>query len=120
MAAFVLGVATKTTIMENLNKEGRYILIAYRYGHKDGHSYLVDLCSGIDTAKERAEQEANERGGKYSVSVFAVRSVGDVEEVYEAKCPEHYTQGTISLHQKHEQLKKDIKEGLSALSVLLT
>jgi hypothetical protein len=110
----------KIIIMENLNKEGRYILIAYRYGHKDGHSYLVDLCSGIDTATERADAEAMDRGGKYSVSVFAVRTYGEIEEVYEAKCPEHYTQGTQSLHQAHEQLKKDIKEGLSALSVLLS
>jgi len=77
-----------------LNKDGRYILIAYRYGHKDGYSYLVDICGGIDTASERAEQEANERGGKYSISVFAVRLRGGVEEIYVAKCPKHYTQET--------------------------
>jgi len=84
-----------------LNVSGAYIVIAYRYGHREGHSYLVDICGGIDTAKEAAEKEANERGGKYSVVVFAKRiATGDVEEIYEAKCPEHYTANTSPLISK--------------------
>jgi len=81
-----------------LRIEGAYILLAYRYGHRDGHSYLVDVCGGIDTASERAEEEANERGGKYSVVVFAKnRMTEEIEEIYEAKCPEQYTNSTTPL-----------------------
>lgn len=84
-----------TTGNKSLRVEGAYILIAYRYGHRGGHSYLVDICGGIDTASQRAEEEANERGGKYSVVVFAKHiDTGDIEEIYEARCPEHYTKNT--------------------------
>ncbi len=33
-----------------------YVCVAYRYGHREGHSYVVDICRGIDTAKEVAEK----------------------------------------------------------------
>jgi len=99
-----------------LRAEGSYILIAYRYGHREGHSYLVDLCGGIDTAKERAEEEANERGGKYSVVVFAKhRDTGDMEEIYEAKCPEQYTNGTSPFVSK-----KDADDLLKAAKAILS
>lgn len=72
-----------------LNVSGAYIVIAYRYGHRDGHSYLVDICGGIDTAKEAAEKEANERGGKYSVLVFTKQiNTGDINVVYGANVQE--------------------------------
>lgn len=103
---------TETVKTSNLplRVEGAYILIAYRYGHREGHSYLVDICGGIDTASARAEEEANERGGKYSIVVFAKnRMTEEIEEVYEAKCPEHYTANThlfISKRDHDEQLNK--------------
>lgn len=103
-----------------LNVSGAYICIAYRYGHRDGHSYLVDICGGIDTAKGAAEKEVNERGGKYSVVVFAKRiATGDIEEIYEAKCPEHYTKGIhpfIAKRDHDEQLKKLQDAAKSVLS----
>lgn len=73
---------------ELLRTIGRYVVIAYRFGHREGHSYLVDLCAGIDQAVEVADKEATERGGKYAVVVFAKRrDTGDIDEVYEAKSP---------------------------------
>ena len=72
-----------------------YVCVAYRYGHRESHSYVVDICKGIDTAKEAAEKEVTERGGKYSVVVFGKNNaLNEVEEVYIAHCPEHYTKGT--------------------------
>lgn len=87
--------STKDAGEDALRQSGYYILIAYRYGHREGHSYLVDWCKAIDISKEKAEAEVTERGGKYSVVVFAKSTVtGKFDEVYEAKCPEHYTKGT--------------------------
>lgn len=85
-----------TTQVAEVHPPYNYTLIAYRYGHRDGHSYVFDMCNAIDTAKEIAEKEVTERGGKYSVVVFAKHEKsGIIEEMYEAKCPEHYTRGTV-------------------------
>jgi len=97
----------------SLNEYGQYILIAYRFGSRERHSYLVDVCSGIDTASERAEHEVNERSGKYSVVVFAKRKTGDIEEIYEAKCPKHYYQSIgseISRLAELENENQNLKE----------
>lgn len=76
---------------QELRQSGYYILVAYRWGSRELHSYVVDLCGGIDTAKERAEQETDERGGKYSVAVYAKHAeTGEIEQVYETAIPEHY------------------------------
>lgn len=73
---------------EPLRTIGSYVVIGYRFGHREGHSYLIDLCEGIDQAVEVAEKEATERGGKYAVVVFAKRKdTGDINEVYEVKSP---------------------------------
>ena len=93
----------------SLNEYGQYILIAYRFGSRERHSYLVDICSGIDTASERAEHEVNERGGKYSVVVFAKRKMGDIQEIYEAKCPEIYSSPSPTGDRDCEELKKEVE-----------
>ena len=73
---------------EPLRTIGSYVVIAYRFGHREGHSYLVDLCEGVDKAAEVADKEATKRGGKYAVVVFAKRKdTGYIDEVYEAKSP---------------------------------
>jgi hypothetical protein len=73
---------------EPLRTIGSYVVIGYRFGHIEGHSYLIDLCAGIDEAVIVADKEATERGGKYSVVVFAKRAdTGDIDEVYEAESP---------------------------------
>lgn len=76
---------------QELRQSGYYILVAYRWGSREKHSYIVDLCGGIDTAKERAEHETDECGGKYSVAVYAKHAeTGAIEQVYETEIPEHY------------------------------
>ena len=73
---------------------GSYVLIGYRYGDKEKHSYVIGIYAGIDTAIEKAEEETILRGGKYSVVIYAQREdTGDVEEVYETKIPNQYIQG---------------------------
>lgn len=75
-----------------------YVVIGYRYGHRDGHSYLVDICTGIDTAKESAQKEFEDRSGKYTMVVFSKTKEDGrfIEEVYKIDCPEQYTNGTTS------------------------
>lgn len=68
---------------EPIRQEGYYVLIAYKDGNRDGKSYLVDLCGGIDTAIERAEIEVKNKEWEYSVVVYAKNfQSGEMDEVY--------------------------------------
>lgn len=85
------------TLETELRSIGRYILVAYRWGNRNDHSYVVDLCEGVDTAIDRAEKETDETGGKYAVVVFGKRSdTGEMEEVFETQIPHHYKNGVYS------------------------
>jgi len=73
---------------KELRKIGSYIVVAKRWGSDQSHNYIVDLCSGIDTAKEIAENEMRERGGKYGMQIIAFREDNNEQEVvYEIECP---------------------------------
>jgi hypothetical protein len=43
-----------------------YNVIVYRYGDKEGHSYVVGTTSTLETALELLEKEEIHRGGKYA------------------------------------------------------
>lgn len=75
--------------MDNvLRKLGSYIVVAKRWSSDQSHNYIVDLCNGIDTAKESAEKEMTERGGKYGMQIFAFRSDNnDLDMVFEIESP---------------------------------
>jgi hypothetical protein len=69
-----------------LRKQGRYIVVAKRWTGE--HSYIVDLCKGIDTAKESAEKEMYERAGKYGMQIIAFREDNNEQEIiFEIKSP---------------------------------
>lgn len=70
-----------------------YKVIAYRYGHREGHQYVVNTVSSKETAITVAKKEADERGGKYSVIVFFIDD-DKVTEIHEEKCPSLYTKNT--------------------------
>jgi hypothetical protein len=71
-----------------LRKTGSYIVIAKRYSKNESHSYIVDLCKGIDAAKDVAEKEMIERGGKYGMQVIAFREDNNEQEVvFEIESP---------------------------------
>ena len=71
-----------------LRKEGIYIVVAKRYSKNEAHSYIVDLCKGIDTAKDSAEKEMVERGGKYGMQIIAFREDNNEQEiVFEIESP---------------------------------
>lgn len=46
-----------------------FVVIAYRYGMRDAHSYLVCVCDNLEDAKLAAEEEVGYRGGKYGCEV---------------------------------------------------
>lgn len=46
-----------------------FVVIAYRYGMRDAHSYLVAVCDTLKDAKDAAEEEVSYRGGKYGCEV---------------------------------------------------
>lgn len=52
---------------KELRKNGNYIVVAKQWSKIDSHTYIVDLCAGIDEAKDVAEKEMQERGGKYGM-----------------------------------------------------
>jgi len=86
-----LGNIIKTRFMTTekpLRKTGSYIVIAKRWSSEQSHNYIVDLCSGIDTAKEIAENEMRERGGKYGMQIIAFREDNNEQEiVFEIESP---------------------------------
>lgn len=46
-----------------------YIIMAYRFGDKEKHSYVVGLEEDLEDAKKLAQKEEYHRGGKYSCVV---------------------------------------------------
>lgn len=46
-----------------------FVVIAYRYGMRDAHSYLVAVCDNLEDAQDAAEKEVSYRGGKYGCEV---------------------------------------------------
>jgi hypothetical protein len=47
-----------------------YVVMAYRWGHKNAHSYIVTSGTDLDAMILAAEEECGDRGGKYGVSVI--------------------------------------------------
>ena len=74
---------------KELRKIGAYIVVAKRWGSDQSHNYIVDLCRGIDEAKEIAELEMGERGGKYGMQIiaFGMELNAEPEIIYEIECP---------------------------------
>lgn len=52
-------------------KKEHYVVIAYRWGDRERHSYPVGIFSKKKRAIDVAEEEVKFRGGKYSCVVFA-------------------------------------------------
>lgn len=46
-----------------------YVVIAYRYGMRDNHSYLVTVSATPEEAIDAADKEVSWRGGKYGCEV---------------------------------------------------
>lgn len=46
-----------------------YIVTAYRWGHRQNHSYNIAVFTDKDKAIECAESHTSYRGGKYGVAV---------------------------------------------------
>lgn len=74
---------------KELRKIGSYIVVAKRWSSEQSHNYIVDLCSGIDEAKEIAELEMTERGGKYGMQIIAFSNElgAEQEVVFEIESP---------------------------------
>lgn len=50
-----------------------YVVIAYRWGRRTGHSYLLGVFSQMGDAQRCAEDHADYRGGKYTCVVFETK-----------------------------------------------
>ena len=74
---------------KELRKIGNYIVVAKRWSSEQSHNYIVDLCNGIDEAKEIAELEMKERGGKYGMQIIAFTNEINSEQeiVFEIESP---------------------------------
>lgn len=48
-----------------------YVVEALRYGDRERHSYVVGVYDTLDAAKNAAEAETVDRGGKYTCEVTA-------------------------------------------------
>lgn len=72
---------------KRISKSFKYVILARKWSSDQSHNYVVDFCNGIDTAKEIAENEMRERGGKYGMCVFGKSNEVEIECVFEIKSP---------------------------------
>lgn len=56
-----------------------YVITAYRWGQRNGHSYVVGATDDLETAKTLAENHVQYRGGKYGCEVCECK-FPDIEE----------------------------------------
>lgn len=75
-----------------------FVVIAYRWGERENHSYTVGVFNRLDQARSCANSHTEYRGGKYActvekckLSVFDNDSDQYTEEVYK-------TQSTMCRH----------------------
>lgn len=47
-----------------------YVVLAYRWGEIENHSYLVAVCDNQFIAQRYADNETTFRGGKYACFVY--------------------------------------------------
>jgi hypothetical protein len=65
-----------------------YVVQAYRFADTEKHSYVVACCSNITRAKEIADLEEIDRGGKYNCMIHAL-SIDEysIDEPWSYKTP---------------------------------
>lgn len=51
-----------------------YVVMAYRWGQKNAHSYILTSGTDLDSMTAAAEEECGDRGGKYGVAVIRTNS----------------------------------------------
>lgn len=57
-----------------------YVVEALRGGSRERHSYVVGVYDTLDGARDAAEAEVNDRGGKYTCEVTAHPLNGGTED----------------------------------------
>lgn len=50
-----------------------YIVTMYRFGHRQGHSYVLVVTQNKDTAIAHANSEEHDRGGKYAAEIVGYK-----------------------------------------------
>lgn len=58
-----------------------YLVTAYRWGWTNNHSYIVYCGPNEDRAWDLAEEECNDRGGKYGVAVNRYKEDGEHDTI---------------------------------------
>ena len=80
-----------------------FFVIAYRWGWKNGHQYVVDCSSNLQGMIDKAESECADRGGKYGVVVYRVNHEDAnhvIEKYFPSLCGEEipYMNEMIEVH----------------------
>ena len=89
-----------------------YVVTAYRWGQRNGHSYVVSSTSDKDEARRIAIAHVDYRGGKYGCEVCEVTNAetevkheGNAEQVYFAESPYFGMAGNPGYFQPADQSK---------------
>jgi hypothetical protein len=80
-----------------------YTVIAYRWGWTNADRYQVAACLDADEAFELAQEECNDRGGKYGVAVYEWASSTDERRV--AYYPSSYGEERPHMNQRIEMFR---------------
>ena len=55
-----------------MDKKEVYTVVAYRFGDKERHSYIVGIFLNADDALQEALKEEEFRGGKYECEIYKI------------------------------------------------
>lgn len=68
-----------------------YVITAYRWGQRNGHSYVVGATTDLEEAKKIADEHVSYRGGKYGCEVCSCSSTNphdnNAKQVYYVESP---------------------------------
>lgn len=71
---------------------GVWVVVAYRYGMRDAHSYVVGAYSNEDAANAAARGECEYRGGKYGCEVVVCPLADSYVEGVQTPEQSHYVE----------------------------
>jgi hypothetical protein len=105
-----------------------FVVIAYRYGMRDDHSYFVVVCDSLEDGKQAATQEVSFRSGKYGCEVIECqigpwaegrisRQVYYVPSSFEGVLGEGYDQVDKSTEGWEDRREKNIRKQMKYLSL---
>jgi hypothetical protein len=96
-----------------------YVVIAYKWDCTNLHNYLIGATQDLDWAKEVAQAERDDRGGKYGVAVYETDCVHPEDRDDRPIKIAHYVPSMLGREEPYSSLRNTSLEmiGLKAFEM---